>query len=165
MAAKTHQGPPGTIVQLLCFYDTSSNSFFISGTTSPGQRQTGATGVLAGVIPTQVKTIPRSWSPCNHHLKVLGSKWGGRSLAFVAPSSQLHCLTPKFPTSDPRLTTGKEDLFCGSQHQGKHLPLDGHGPTVMRTAPGVHSVWHAPRATEATNWKCRRWPEARNSFS
>lgn len=56
---------------------------------------------------------------------------------------------------------GQRGLAFGSQHQGKHLK---HSPTVMVAEPGVHSVWLAPHATVARNWKCHLWPEDRNSF-
>lgn len=90
--------------------------------------------------------------------------WGDRSLAFVALFPPPCPLFPKFPTLDPRVTKGREGLAFGSQHQGKHLPLDKHCPTVRVSKPGVHSVWLAPRATVATKWKCHLWPEDGNSF-
>lgn len=83
----------------------------------------------------------------------------------MAPPSQLPCLPPKFPHLRSQGDKGQRCLAFGSQHQGKHLPLDGHGPAVMEAEPGVHSAWHAPHGTVATNWKCRLWPEDGNSFS
>lgn len=163
--SQDNQGIPGAIAQPpLCFRDAPQNSFIISGTTNPPQGQTGASVVLFW-LPSLLRAsssqqVITSQPPSQGSGPDVGRQESG--LCSPVPS-------PMSPSSQIPLLRSQGDE--GQRRLGLWVPASReasasskHSPTVMVAEPGVHSVWLAPLATVARNWKCHLWPEDGNSF-